>query len=97
MGFSREEDILRATIDGTQYDGKPQSRIEKLLLELKEAIEAGGGGGGGGGTTNYNLLTNKPKVNGNELTGNKTSKQLGILEGMKASYTAGTENLTLTR
>ena len=96
MGQSRMEDILRATIDGTAYEDKPQSREEQLLIELKEAIEAGGGGGGGG-TTNYNLLTNKPSVNGHELTGNKTSKQLGILEGMKASYTAGTENLTLTR
>ena len=96
MAFSRAEDILKATIDGTQYDTPPQSRLEKLLIDLKEVIEAGGGGGGGG-TTNYNLLTNKPSVNGHELTGNKTSKQLGIREGMTATYTAGTENLTLTR
>ena len=95
MAFSRAEDILKATIDGTQYDTPPQSRLEKLLIDLKEVIEAGGGGGGG--TTNYNLLQNKPKINNNELTGNKTSKQLGILEGMTATYTAGTENLTLTR
>lgn len=33
---------------------------------------------GGGGTTNYTLLTNKPQINGVELTGNKTSEQLGI-------------------
>lgn len=96
MAFSRAEDILKATIDGTEYDAPPQSRLEKLLIDLKQAIEAGGGGGGGG-TTNYNLLQNKPKINNNELSGNKTSKQLGIKEGMTATYTAGTENLTLTR
>lgn len=43
---SRNEAILRATIDGTEYTAPPQSRIEDLLLELKEAIEQGGGAGG---------------------------------------------------
>ena len=33
--------------------------------------------GGGGGVTNYNDLTNKPKVGGVELTGNKTIADLG--------------------
>ena len=45
---SRNEAILKATIEGTEYTDPPQSRIEDLLLELKEAIEEGGGGGGGG-------------------------------------------------
>jgi len=44
---SRNEQILRATIDGTEYVAPPQSRIEDLLIQLKEAIEQGGGGGGG--------------------------------------------------
>lgn len=44
---SRNEAILRATIDGTEYTAPPQSRIEDLLLELKEAIEEGGGTGEG--------------------------------------------------
>lgn len=35
--------------------------------------------GGGGGTTNYNNLSNKPKINGHELTGSKTSEDLEIL------------------
>lgn len=43
--MSNVEDILRSTIDGTEYSGIPQSRVEALLLELKEAIESGGGGG----------------------------------------------------
>ena len=43
---SREEAILQATINGEEYTGSPESRIEELLLELKAVIEAGGGGGG---------------------------------------------------
>lgn len=35
-------------------------------------------GGGGGGTDDYNDLNNKPQINGNTLTGNKTASQLGI-------------------
>lgn len=42
---SRNEAILQATIDGTEYTAPPQSRIESLLIQLKEAIEAGGTGG----------------------------------------------------
>ena len=34
--------------------------------------------GGSGGTSNYNDLSNKPQINGNELSGNKTSAQLGL-------------------
>ena len=35
-------------------------------------------GGGSGGTSNYNALTNKPKINNVELRGNKTLNDLGI-------------------
>lgn len=37
-----------------------------------------GSGGGSGGTDNYNALSNKPKVNGVTLTGDKTLEQLNI-------------------
>lgn len=40
--------------------------------------KAGGGGGGGGGTSDYNDLSNKPSINGNTLSGNKTAAQLGL-------------------
>lgn len=33
---------------------------------------------GGGGTSDYTKLSNKPKINGAELNGNKTSEQLGL-------------------
>lgn len=38
----------------------------------------------GGGSTNYEVLTNKPQINGVTLSGNKTSADLGI----KQTYTA---------
>jgi hypothetical protein len=73
---SRNEEILKATINGTSYDKEPQSRIEDLLIELKAAIE----GGGGGGTTNYNLLENRPQINSHTLEGNMSFADLGIDE-----------------
>lgn len=73
---SRAEEILFDTINGEPYDGLPQSRIEELLLELKDVIESGGGGGGG--TDNYNSLKNLPQINGTTLKGNKTSTDLGL-------------------
>ena len=33
---SNVEDILRATIDGTEYTEPPKSRVESWLVELKE-------------------------------------------------------------
>lgn len=51
-----------------------------------------GGGGGGGGTTDYNDLSNKPKINNVELKGNKTLESLGIASkeelGKKADKSA---------
>lgn len=75
---SRAEEILFDTINGEPYDGLPQSRIEELLLELKDVIESGGGGGGG--TDNYNLLKNLPQINGTTLKGNKTAADLGLVD-----------------
>lgn len=77
---SRVEEILYDTINGEEYTGLPESRIEELLLELKEVIEAGGGGGGG--TTNYNLLQNKPQINGVTLSGNKTADDLQLEQSL---------------
>lgn len=71
---SRNEAILRATIDGTEYTDPPQSRIEDLLIELKQTIESGS-------VSSYNDLTDKPSINDVTLSGNKTSDDLHILQG----------------
>ena len=39
----RNADILQSIVDGTEYTAPPQSRIEDLLLQVKEVIEEGGG------------------------------------------------------
>lgn len=43
---SRSVDIIETIINQEEYDIPPQSRLEEVLLELKEAIEEGGGGSG---------------------------------------------------
>lgn len=51
-------------------------RAQDVYAILKSKINSGGGSGGA--TTNYNQLTNKPQINGIELSGNKTLDDLGI-------------------
>lgn len=50
--------------------------------------------GGSGGTTNYNELSNKPSINNVELSGNKTSDDLGI-SSTKIEF-INTENTSLS-
>ena len=60
-----------------QGDAFNASNMNDLEDRIYAAIEQGGGGGGGG-TYDYAELTNKPQVNGNELSGDKTTTDLGI-------------------
>ena len=75
--LTREEQYLSAIAGVTPSSDipeKPLTRVEKYLNKIVE----NGGGGGGGGTSNYNDLSNKPKINDHELSGNKTSSDLGL-------------------
>lgn len=45
-------------------------------------------GGGGGGDTNYNNLSNKPKINDVTLQGSKTADELGLLQKGAQTLTA---------
>ncbi len=69
---SRAEAIVQATIDGETYEGLPQSRLEKLLIDLNH--------GGTGGTTNYNDLENLPTINGTEAKGELSDDILSLVE-----------------
>lgn len=62
----------------SNYDtlGMIKQRLE-ILYQLVNELESGGGGGGGG-TTNYNDLSNKPAIEGQQLVGNKTASDLGL-------------------
>lgn len=48
-------------------------------------------GGGGGGTSNYNQLSNKPQINGIELSGNKSSEDLGLESKLTEDITAAVD------
>lgn len=47
------------------------------------------GGGGTGGTLNYTDLINKPRINGVELVGDKTTAELRIKDGQTPDITIG--------
>ena len=88
---SRSEDIIQSILDNTEYDEEARSRIEYLLIELKNAIE---GGGGGGGVTSYSPLTEKPKIDNHTLqAGNNSSSDLGLQTKLTFD-SAPTENST---
>lgn len=53
------------------------------------------GGGGSGGTTDYTDLSNKPKINGVELSGNKTTTDLGIADATHTHKKADIDDLTV--
>lgn len=55
---------------------------DNTSLEIEQSPKTGTGGSGG--TSDYNDLSNKPKINGVELKGNKSLSDLGI----KQEYTA---------
>ena len=70
----RNAAILQSIIDGTAYTDPPQSRIEELLIELKQVIESGGGG-----VEDYGGLTGKPQINNVTLaSGNNSASDLGL-------------------
>lgn len=62
--------------------------LETLALSKKYTDEHGGGGTGG--TMNYTDLINKPRINGVELVGDKTTAELGIKDGQTPNITIGT-------
>ena len=63
-----------------------RQRLE-ILYQIVNDLETSGGGSGG--TSNYNDLTNKPKINSVTLSGNKSLEDLGIAS---ASDLAGKAN-----
>lgn len=88
--LTREEQYLSAIAGVTPSSDipeKPLTRVEKYLNKIVE----NGGGGGGGGTTDYTQLSNKPQINSHELSGNKSSSDLGLQSEVLGSWTAGTE------
>ena len=65
-----------------KINGKNAIEIEAgnniTIEDTEKGIKINSTGGGSGGTSNYNALTNKPKINNVELNGNKSLNDLGI-------------------
>lgn len=75
----------------SNYPDPPITRIEKYLYYLCK----NGTTSGGGGSSDYNDLTNKPSINGVQLSGNKTTEDLKI-ETVEKKVDHGTDNTTFT-
>ena len=56
----------------TEVPSEPTSRVDYFLDEIVKS-------GGAGGAKDYRSLTNKPAINGAELSGNKTAADLGLV------------------
>ena len=85
--LTREEQYLSAiagVTPATDIPPVPLTRVEKYLNKIVE----NGGGGGGGGTSNYNALENKPQINSHELSGNKSSSDLGLQDSLTETQLA---------
>ena len=65
-----------------KINGKNSIEIEAgnniTIDDTENGIRINSTGGGSGGTSNYNDLSNKPKINNVELSGNKSLNDLGI-------------------
>ena len=78
---SRNEKILTSIINGTEYGEIPQSRIESLLLELKDTIENSNGG-------SADLSDYYTKSQTDSLISGKVDK----VSGMRLSQNSFTDN-----
>lgn len=75
--ITREDKYYNYLINGGDFDLLPKP-IQRREIYLYYLCQNGIGGGGSGGTTNYTSLTNKPKINGVTLEGNKSLEDIGI-------------------
>lgn len=63
-----------------------RQRLE-ILYQMVDELETSGGGGGQGGTTDYNELTNKPRINNVTLSGNRSLDDIGVSQAISDALT----------
>lgn len=63
---------------GIYFDTKVKKGSNNAITSDAVAKAIEDGGGGGGGSIDYADLTNKPKINNVELSGNKSPSDLGV-------------------
>ena len=81
-----------AMLAGVEDLPMPSTINNNVEYYLRYLVE-NGGGGGGGGTTNYNQLSNKPKINSTTLSGNKSLDDLGIQAKIDAEHKLSADNV----
>ena len=69
-------------------ESNPDALVQ-IWAAIDELKAGGGSGTGTGGTTNYNNLSNKPRLNGVTLEGNKTLDQVGVLAKNQGASNSG--------
>lgn len=90
------DSVGKAPINSYSAASGRMIREDGSIINIADLIADGripGGGGGAGGTTNYNDLNNKPKINGVEVSGDKTSTDYKISSGT-AQVDHGTSDTT---
>ena len=61
------------------------STTEPYLMDIVKSV----------GVDDYTILRNKPQINGNDLSGNKTSEQLGIIYKLTISASVSKDGITI--
>lgn len=77
-------------------DSTYEPYVDDVDTRLKSLESGSGGSGGTAGTTNYELLNNKPSINNVELSGNKTTSDLGITAESIGADAAGSASAALS-
>ena len=79
MTYETDEVIQVDIHDDSQDDAQVNIQVDiqaDVQADIRADIQAQYGTGG---TSDYEKLKNKPQINGNELIGNKTSEELGLV------------------
>ena len=101
-----DAEVTRATAAETQQSQQIDGKISEPAADgtAGQVLATDGAGtrywktvsGGGGGTSDYTDLTNKPKINNVELSGNKTASALGFADvATSGSYNDLTDKPTI--
>lgn len=76
--FATKDEIPEVNIATSESVGLVKPDGSTTYIDADGTLHAVGGGGGTGGTSDYNVLLNKPSINGVTLSGNKTLDDIGV-------------------
>ena len=85
--------ITLGELKDTEITNPTSGQVIKYNAELQKWVN--GEGGGSGGSSDYNDLSNKPKINNVVLAGNKTTSDLGINIPTKTSDLTNDSNFVV--